>query len=173
MKPEKLSDIKKELSSFNNEQLIEICLRLAKYKKENKELLSFILYNTDDPLAYAESVKSSLIEEFHTLKKYDYRSAKELRKVLRLLAKHAKYTGSTQVELEFLLWFCKNYLIYTDLRSNYKPLHTILIRQLEKIKKLVGKLHEDLQFDYAREYQEIIDEAQEKIRWFNKKGFEL
>ena len=38
MKPEKLSDLKKVLLVLNTTELTEICLRLAKYKKENKEL---------------------------------------------------------------------------------------------------------------------------------------
>ncbi|WP_256010109.1 hypothetical protein [Desertivirga xinjiangensis] len=173
MKPERLSDIKKELISLSNEQLIEISLKLAKYKKENKELLSYLLYEAANPLQYADSVKASLLEGFQTLKRHHYYSTKELRKILRLLAKHAKYTGLPQVELELLLWFCKNYLHYADTRSNHKPLQMILVRQLEKAKKLLGKLHEDLQFDYAEEYNAILEEAEQNARWFNKKAFEL
>ena len=170
---EKLSDIRKELRSFNNDQLIEIWLSIYKYKKENKELLSYLLYQAADPLAYAESVKTGLTEEFHTLKRYDYHSAKALRKIIRLIGKHSKYTGSAQVELELLLWFCKNYLIYADTHTHYKPLQSIFIKQLEKIKKLLAKLHEDLQFDYANEYNSILEEAHHKARWFHKKAFEL
>ena len=173
MKAEKLSDIKKELSSLNNEQLVSLCLRLAKYKKENKELLSYLLYEAESPIAYAEAVKATLIEEFHTLKRNDYFSTKHLRKILRLLAKHAKYTGSVEAELVLWLWFCKNYLSYADLRSHYKPLQNIFIKQMEKVKKLFPKLHEDLQFDYSREYDEIIEEAAGKVRWFNEKLFRL
>jgi len=173
MKAEKLSDIKKELQSLNNDQLVSLCLRLAKYKKENKELLSYLLYEADNPVAYAEAVKAVLIDEFHTLKKYDYHSAKQLRKILRLLAKHAKYTGSQEAELLLLLWFCKNYLLYADLRSHYKPLHNIFIKQMEKIRKIFPKLHEDLQFDYASEYEQILDDADTKARWFDKKPLKL
>lgn len=173
MKAEKLSDIKKELTSLNKEQLTSLCLRLAKYKRENKELLSYLLYDADDPIAYAESVKTVLIEEFYTLKRQDYFSAKQLRKILRLLAKHAKYTGSAEAELLLLLWFCRNYLIYVDLRSHYKPLQNIFIKQLEKVAKLFNKLHEDLQFDYKQEYEQIVDEGANKARWFNEKLFKL
>jgi len=173
MKTEKLSEIKKELNSLNRDQLIDLCLRLAKYKKENKELLSYLLYEADDPIAYAESVKGVLIEEFYSLKKYDYHSAKQLRKILRLIAKHAKYTSSAEAELILLLWFSENYLLYADLRSHYKPLQNIFLRQMEKLKKIFPKLHEDLQFDYSRHYEEILEEAEKKARWFNKKQFEL
>ena len=173
MKPEKLSDIKKELRALNSDQLIELCLKLAKFKKDNKELLSYFLYNSDAPLAYAESVKDGLIHEFQTLKKYDYHSAKELRKILRLLGKHAKYTGSAEVEIELILWFCFNYLMYADTRSHYKPLHTIFTRQIEKLRKLIPKLHEDLQFDYSTEYEKLLEDADQKLRWFKKDAFRL
>ena len=64
MRVEKLSDIKKELKSLNNEALVEICLRLAKYKKENKELLSYLLYSADNALNYAEEVKQTAKGQF-------------------------------------------------------------------------------------------------------------
>ena len=51
MKPEKLTGIKKELSGLSVQQLTDICLRLAKYKKDNKELLNYLLFDADDPLA--------------------------------------------------------------------------------------------------------------------------
>ncbi|WP_207425300.1 hypothetical protein [Pedobacter sp. SYSU D00535] len=173
MKTEKLSEIKKELRSLNHEQLVEITLRLTKYKKDNKEFLNYVLYNADDPLGYGEEVKAALLEEFQTLKKYDYRSAKELRKILRSISKHAKYTGTVEVEIELLLWFCRNYLVHVDTRSNYKPLQTIFVRQLEKLRKQILKLHEDLQFDYSTEFDGLLNEADERLRWLDKKQFEM
>ncbi len=173
MKPEKLSEIKKELRALNSDQLVELCLKLAKFKKDNKELLSYFLYNADRPMDYAESVKESLLYEFQTLKKYDYQSAKELRKILRLISKHARYTGLPEVEVELLLWFCSGYIAYADLRTHYKPLQTIFIRQLEKLKKLILKLHDDLQFDYEVEFNQLLQAAEEKIRWFKKETLRL
>ncbi|MBC7915935.1 MAG: hypothetical protein H7Y07_17635 [Pyrinomonadaceae bacterium] len=173
MRVEKLTDIKKELRLLNSEALTEICLRLSKYKKENKELLSYLLYNVDNPLGYAEEVKSSLLINFQNLNRTPYTSTKELRKITRLLAKHAKYTGSKEVELELLLWFCANFLEYSDPYSYHKPLLTLFNRQMEKIKRILPKLHEDLQFDYGTHYQNMIDAAHGKVRYFNKFEFEL
>lgn len=172
MKPEKLSDIKKELMTLDSKQLSEICLRMAKYKKENKEFLNYLLYNADDPMGYAESLKQNLQIDFITLQKHYYYSLKTLRKILRLMNRHIKFTGSKQVEVEMLLWFSKNFLIYADTRSSHKPLTALFIRQLEKISKLLAKLHEDLQFDYRREFEEIIDDADNKVRNFYKKQFD-
>jgi len=171
MKTEKLNVIKKELNGLSVQQLADICLRLSKYKKDNKELLNYLLYDADDPLAYAEQVKAFLEEEFTSLPKHYYQSSKTLRKILRLMNRHAKYTASKQVELELLLWFCSNFLTYADVRTSHKPLQTILLRQLEKIKGLLPKLHEDLQFDYSREFEALVNKASEEIRWLSKSTY--
>ena len=171
MRAEKLSDIKKELRSLNSEALTDICLKLAKYKKDNKELLSYLLYETDNPLNYAEDVKNTLLENFKNLNRSSYTSAKELRKIVRLLTKYARYTGSKEVELELLFWFCTNFLEYADTRSSHKPLQTIFSRQLEKIKKILPRLHEDLQFDYSVTYHQLVDDADNRVRFFNKNDF--
>lgn len=173
MRVEKLNDIKKELRQLNAEALTEICLRIAKYKKENKELLSYLLYDADKPLNYAEEVKSTLLLSFQNLNKSSYTSTKELRKIVRILAKHTKYTGSKEVELELLIWFCNNFLEYADFRSSHKPLISIFNRQLEKIKRILPKLHEDLQFDYNALYINVVEEAAKKVRFFNKQDFLL
>lgn len=170
MKPEKLSDIKKELNAVSQQQLIEICLRLAKYKKENKELLNYLLFDAQDPLRYAEQVKTFLLEEFKLMPRHSYQSTKSLRKILRYSNRYAKYTASKQVEIEMSLWFCANYLLYIDLRTNHKPLQTLLVRQLEKIVKILPKLHEDLQFDYQTEFENIMVDAESKARWVSRKN---
>ncbi|HEY0900119.1 MAG TPA: hypothetical protein VGD90_12345 [Sphingobacteriaceae bacterium] len=173
MKAEKLTDIKKELTYKNEKELTDLTLRLAKYKKENKELLSYLLYYADDPMQYAEMLKTELEPEFATLQKHYYYSSKSLRKILRTLNRHIKYTGSKQVEAELLLWFSKNYLEFADLKTTHKPLRLLLIRQLQKISKVLPKLHEDLQFDYQQEFDHVIEKAEQGIRWFSKKELDL
>ena len=171
MKPEKLSDLKKELSGLSVHELTEICLRLAKYKKENKELLTYLLFDADDPMKYAEDVKNFLIEDFKTMQKHYYYSTKSMRKIIRLINRYAKYTGSKEVETELALWFCINFLKYADLRTSHKPLQGLLTRQFEKIIKLLPKLHEDLQFDYQKEFESVVINASEQTRWVNKSQY--
>lgn len=168
MKPEKLGDIKKELLSRSVQELTDICLRLAKYKKENKELLNYLLYDAAEPLEYSNQVKLFLEEEFKNLQKHYYYSTKSLRKIIRLINRHAKYTASKQVELELSLWFCDNFLLYADLRTSHKPLQGLLTRQFEKISKLIPKLHEDLQFDYKQEFETLLLDASKRVKWVNK-----
>lgn len=171
MKTQKLNVIKKELNGLSVQQLADICLRLAKYKKDNKELLNYLLYDANDPLAYSEQVKSYLEEEFKNLPRHYYQSSKVLRKILRLMNRHAKYTSSKQVELELLLWFCSNFLKYADTRTSHKPLQAIFIRQLDKIKSALPKLHEDLQFDYSREFETLVNQSSDEVRWLSKSAY--
>lgn len=171
MKPEKLSDLKKELSGLSVHELTDICLRLAKYKKENKELLTYLLFDADNPMKYAEEVKNFLIEDFKTMQKHYYYSTKSMRKIIRLINRYAKYTGSKEVETELALWFCINFLKYADLRTSHKPLQGLLTRQFEKIIKLLPKLHEDLQFDYQKEFESVVINASEQTRWVNKSQY--
>lgn len=173
MKGEKLINIKKELTTYSDKQLTELLLRLARYKKENKELISFMLYYGDDPMRYAETIKSELADEFRTLQKHHYYSTKSLRKILRTVNRHIKYTASKHVETDLLIWFCQNYLLYADLKTSHSPLRTILTRQIEKIGKLIPRLHEDLRFDYQRELEDLLEDAEQKIRWFRKKELNL
>ncbi|MEJ7692539.1 hypothetical protein [Daejeonella sp.] len=168
MKPEKLSDIKKELLSRSVPELTEICLKIAKYKRENKELLNYLLFDSDDPLSFGETIKILLIEEFKTMQKHYYYSTKSLRKILRLMNRYTKYTSNKQVEIELSLWFCNNFLDYADLRTSHKPLQGLLIRQLEKISKLLPKLHEDLQFDYQSEFEDLLHKAENQASWISK-----
>ncbi|MGB4398600.1 MAG: hypothetical protein WBJ10_04465 [Daejeonella sp.] len=168
MKPEKLSDIKKELAGRTVQELTEICLRIAKYKKENKELLNYLLFDSDDPLLFSEKVKTFLEEDFKAMQKHYYHSTKSLRKILRIMNRYAKYTGNKQVEVEFSLWFCTNFLHYADLNTSHKPLQAIFIRQLEKISRLLPKLHEDLQFDYQGEFETLLHKADSQARWVSK-----
>ena len=48
MKAAKVSEIKKDLKRKTQPELLDLCLHLAKFKKENKELLTYLLYEADD-----------------------------------------------------------------------------------------------------------------------------
>ena len=57
MKAATVHQIKQELKTLQPEELLELCLRLSKFKKENKELLTYLLYESADEATYVESVK--------------------------------------------------------------------------------------------------------------------
>ncbi|MDB5158029.1 MAG: hypothetical protein JWR50_2736 [Mucilaginibacter sp.] len=168
-----LQDIKKELQHLSGLQIAELCLRLARHKKENKELLAYLLFEADNDTAFIEKVKAEAGFMFSQLPVRSYEAAKYLRKILRLIGKYIKFMASKEAEIDLLLNFCTNYIQYADRRTSYKPLRLILIRQVEKIRGAIGKLHEDLQYDFVNEYNAILDDAEKKLSWFNKSNYLL
>src|SRR4051812_6633531 len=168
-----LQDIKKELQHLPAEQITELCLRLTRHKKENKELLAYLLFEADDEAAFIEKVKAEAGFMFSQLPVQSYNAAKALRKILRLIGKYTKFMASKTAEIELLINFCTNYVQYADRRSSYKPLRLILTRQLEKICGLIAKLHEDLQFDYSNDFNTMVEDAAAKLSWLNKSNYLL
>ncbi len=168
-----LQDIKKELQHLSPAQTAELCLRLARHKKENKELLAYLLFEADDEAAFIEKVKAEVGFMFSQLPSQSYNAAKSTRKILRLIGKYVKFTGSKEVEIVLWLNFGLNFIQYTDRRVSYKPLRLILTRQVQKIQAAIGKLHEDLQYDYMEAYNRLLEEAEKKFPWFYKAEYEV
>ena len=168
-----LAQIKKELQHLPQEQLAELCLRLVRYKKENKELLAYLLFDAHNEHDFVENVKAEAGFMFSQLPTQSYFTAKGLRKILKMLTKYTKFIGSKPAEVELLLNFCQNYLQYVVRQTSYKPIRLIFTRQIEKVCGAIGKLHEDLQFDYSQDYNKILDDADSKLPWFSKKSYLL
>lgn len=78
-----------------------------------------------------------------------------MRKILRFINKHIKYSGIKETELELRLYFCKQMIAeQIPIKSNTVLLN-IYQREVEKIKKTISQLHEDLQYDYAKELEQL------------------
>ena len=77
MKAATVKELKEELSKCSQKELIAICLRLSKFKKENKELLTYLLYESKDETIYIENVKNE-IDIYHMLYFYFFESNKFL-----------------------------------------------------------------------------------------------
>src|SRR5882757_11235301 len=102
-----LQEIKKELRTYEVNQLQELCMRLAKYKKENKELLNYLLFEAHNEHAYIENVKEEIREFFKTVPSSNtYFIKKSLRKILRFTNRQIKYSPVKQTELEVRIFFC-------------------------------------------------------------------
>lgn len=152
MKPASLSQIKQELKTKNKEELIELCLSLSKYKKENKELLTYLLFEAGDELSYVKEVKSEIDIQFSQINRSSpYFVKKGVRKILRDIKKHIKYSKQKQTEVELLIYFCRKLKETNPYLSRNTTLKNIYDRQVELIVKSVKSLHEDLQYDYAEE----------------------
>ncbi|MCB9361403.1 MAG: hypothetical protein H6587_11865 [Flavobacteriales bacterium] len=158
MKAASVSNIKKELKHRSPEELLEICLRLSKFKKENKELLTYLLYEVDDEAAYIQSVKNEIDQQFSEINKSSYYFIKKsVRKILRNIKKHCRYSTKKETEVELLIYFCTVLKDMTPSIKRDQTLYNIYLRQIEVIKKIISSLHEDLQFDYNSELEHLTD----------------
>ena len=107
MKSRKRSEIKKELSNCSEKQLIDLCLILARFKKENKELLTYHLYEAENETAYINCIKSEIEHQFNLITSNRfYLIKKSVRKILRNTKKFIRYSKNKQTEVELLLFFC-------------------------------------------------------------------
>jgi hypothetical protein len=156
MKAATIHEIKQELSSHSSSALMDLCLRLAKFKKDNKELLTYLLFEASDEATYIANVKREMDIGFVELPKPNiYLTKKTLRKILRMTAKQIRYTGSAQAEVELLTHFCSS-IIRTGIPiRNSTVLNNIYQQQLKKIRTAIASMHEDLQYDYLKELKAL------------------
>jgi len=157
MKTATVSQLKKELENQSQVELLELCLHLSKFKKENKELLTYLLYESDDEAGYIEGIKTEVDELFEQIntKSYFY-IKKSVRKILRLVKKYIRYSKNKETEVELLLHFCKVLKEMKPSMSQNVSLQNIFNRQILLIRKTVATLHEDLQYDYNMELDELL-----------------
>lgn len=152
MRSATIHELKQELLNMPAAEITELCLRLAKFKKENKELLTYLIFEANDEQGFIQSIKKEVDEQFAEINKSNlYFVKKTLRKILRNINKHIRYSGSSQVTVELLIYFCKS------IQESGIPIEKNVVitnmykSQVEKINKTLLGMHEDLQHDYSRE----------------------
>ena len=64
MNPASIDDIKKELKELPSKKVLELTLRLARFKKENKELLTYLLFESHDEPGYITMLEADMDEQF-------------------------------------------------------------------------------------------------------------
>ncbi len=156
MKSSSLHILQKELKNYTANELLEFCIRLAKYKKENKELLTYLLFNASNETLYVKGIQEQLSILFDEINKQTaYTTKKGLQKIVRTMNRFINYSSQLTTELELRIFFCKK--IKTE-RINIRASTVILNlyeREKNKINSCLEKLHEDLQFDFKQEIAEL------------------
>jgi len=158
MKAASVNDIKKELNDVSPKQLAELCLRLVKFKKENKELVTYLLFEAGNEAEYVKGIKAEITEAFETMNTgHLYFAKKSLRKILRLINKYARYSSVKETEIELRLFFCAS---LKDSGINYQRntvINHLYQSQLKKSMGIIETLHEDLQYEYVKAWQQLAD----------------
>lgn len=156
MKAASVSEIKQQLKELDKKELVEIGLRLARFKKENKELLTYLLFEENDLSHYIKNVKEEIDEGFAQVNTSNvYFAKKTIRKVLRIANKHIRYTGSKTAEVEVLLHYLTNFRGLNLSWRKSTALVNLYAAQIKKIQAAIDTMHEDLQYDYRKELERL------------------
>ena len=156
MKAATLSELKQELATLSPKQVMDICMRLAKHKKENKELITYLLFEAGDEKTFIRNIQQETEVQFREINSSNlYLAKKSIRKILRIINKFARYSGSKETEAELRIHYCKT-LVASGIPFRKSPvLLNLYNNQLKKIENAVGSLHEDLQYDYRKDMREL------------------
>lgn len=149
MKAATIKELKTELSHQNHDELLRLCLTLAKFKKENKELLSYMLLESDNEERYIETVKTEVDELFLTIntKSYFYMK-KTIRKILRTIKTNIRYSKKKETEIELILYFCEKLIALRPSIKYSLVLKNLYLREIASLEKKISVVHEDLQYEY-------------------------
>ncbi len=165
-----IHEIKQELATLKSPELMALCLRLAKFKKENKELLTYLLFEAHDEDAFIKGIKEEMDQLFTEINtSHIYFAKKSLRKILRIANKHIRFSGSKQTEVEVLLHFCLQLKASGLAKEKNKVIHGIYLQQLKKVQASIQSLHEDLQYEYLKTIEILNQQEREQGKistWF-------
>ena len=75
--------------------------------------------------------------------------------MIRNLQKWIRYSGIRSTEVELRLYLCQRLRETRFPINKGKVTQNMYQRQLERIEKAISTLHDDLQYDYLRELEEL------------------
>ncbi len=157
MKSASIQELKQQLQQASVKEITELCLKLARFKKDNKELLTYLLFEAGDAEAYTNTIKTFMNESFKEVNTVNlYFAKKNLRKILRQVNKYIKFTGNKQTEAEVLIHFC--FLLKASGIPIQKSaaLNNMYAQQVKKIKAAISVLHEDVQYDLNKQMEKAF-----------------
>ncbi|WKK85528.2 hypothetical protein QYS48_27275 [Marivirga arenosa] len=160
MKAATLAEIKKELKHKSEDELLSYCLSLSRFKKENKELLTYLLFEASDEEAYIQSVKNEIELQFTDINTHNYYWMKKtIRKVLKETRKFIRYSKKKTTEVELLLYFCYQMQSLSPSIKENTSLSNLYERLIISIRKTISKMEEDLQYDYNLQVDELENKS--------------
>ena len=156
MKIASLAEIKKELQHLSQKELITLIADLSKFSMDNKLFLYFKLYGREQPGLFAEMVQEELINDFRNGNQRNAHYAKKSAQAIRRkLNKYLKFTKDKPTQIELISFFCEMLYEYGYLMYRHPVIENLYLLQVGKVERLLGQMHEDLQFDYRDKVKEL------------------
>ena len=152
MKAATIAELKRTLVTLDQGELLEAVLRLARFKKDNKELLTYLLYLSKNEASYVNLLCEGIDEQFSLTPNAH---KKTLRKLIRCTDKRLRYSGNKETEVQVRIHFCRALLASDTPFHKYPVMNNMYLGQLKKIKKAVATFHEDIQYDWNLQLEKI------------------
>ena len=150
-------NIKDALVQMDKKQILELCLQLTRFSKEIKELATYLIFDSHDEISFIKDVKVEIEEDFEAISNLSlYQSRKGVRKILTKLKKYIRYSKKKETEIELLLHFCATMRTNIPRYAKLKILDNLFDRQIIMIHNAIGKVHEDLQFEYKERVSAML-----------------
>ncbi|MBO6515611.1 MAG: hypothetical protein JJ975_03580 [Bacteroidia bacterium] len=157
MKAASIKEIKDELEFCSTSEIRALCLHLARFKKENKELLTYLLFKSSNEAGFIDSIKEEMAESFGSINTSSpYYIKKSARKILKDVKKYIRYSKKKETEIELLLHYCALLREVTPDLDRHVALRNLFRRQIDYVRKTMKSVHEDLQYDFNKELSKLV-----------------
>lgn len=152
-----LADIRKELIHQSPDELVELVLRLARFRQDNKALAGYWLFDRQNPTEFLRQVHQALDHGFDELNfSTGYWVKKGLRKWQRQVNLYGRICGEAWMQADmqsYYVWVC---LRAQKRLSDPNYLAPLLASAEKKRVTLVKKLDDDVQHDIQRQFERWI-----------------
>ncbi len=146
-----LSELKKALVQLPHDELLAVCVRLTKFKIDNKELLTYLLLKSHDERGYAEGLCDEIDRQFRQQPIHQ----RTLRKIIRWMDRCLRMSGNKETELQVRIHFARCVADIAPKMKRCRVTANLYATQLSKIEKTLDKVHPDLQFDFRHEMADL------------------
>ena len=152
MQAASIAELKKALVRLDQGEMLEACLRLARFKKDNKELLTYLLFMSGDEQGFANQLCEVIDEQF---RETPNAHKKTVRKVIRRMNTVLRFTKVKDTEVQVRLHFVR---ALRDSKTPYRDsrvMTNMYNGQIAKVRKTIEKFHEDIRREIEREICEL------------------
>jgi hypothetical protein len=156
----KITEIKKAINYLDEKELKSLLLDIIGFTTDNKRYAYFKLHEQQDEGFFLAETKELLLQEFTKCYHTNYWTGKKLLQKLRgILNKLLKFTKRKDQQLELIIYFCQQAEAFGYLRYKHPVIQNLYAVQLKKAESLISKLHEDLQYDYEQQLEELREKG--------------
>lgn len=152
MKAASIAEIKKTLVRLEHGDLLEVCLRLARFKKDNKELLTYLLFLSKDEQGFANYLCDEIDEQF---RQTPNAHKKTIRKLIRWMNKVLRFPKTKDTEVQVRLHFCRQLKGSKTPFRKSRVMTNMYNSQLKKVRTVIQKFHIDIQSEIDAEIRQL------------------